>query len=400
MKRGWTTAALGELCEITIGRTPSRAEPNYWDGPHPWLSIADMGSSGTIDRTKEGVTDDAAAKAAGRLVPAGTVVLSFKLSIGKVGVTARPMFTNEAIAALQPRTNNLDPGYLFHQLRNLDLTASANRAAMGGTLNKKTLAEIPLVLPPLDEQRRIAAVLDHVASIRARRQSTSDRYDALAHLLFAKMTTGHQSATPLGDLVSRVVAGRNIVALSEQSSHPHYRVLPVGAVTFGSFRVDGLKRVPADYVAPEDHFVNDGDLLFGRANTEHLVGGVAIARGTPTGTLLPDKIWRIEPLQGRIERDYLRYAMSSPGFRREVTRLASGTSGSMKNISKEKFLRIAIPVLPLSAQRTFAEHTGHVEQLRQAAESHRGRLDALFVSLQARAFAGELDVDNVQLPPT
>src|SRR5580692_1317088 len=118
----WATQPLGTLCDITIGRTPSRNRPELWGGEHPWLSIADMNQGSLIRATKEKITGLGVSESGSRLIPKGTVLLSFKLSIGKVAVTDIDIFTNEAIAALPI----LDPtklirDFLFWALRSIRL---------------------------------------------------------------------------------------------------------------------------------------------------------------------------------------------------------------------------------------------------------------------------------------
>lgn len=155
----WASPTLHELCEINVGRTPARANLGFWGEGEPWLSIADMNQGRIITRTKEQIT--AAGARAGRQVPPGTVLLSFKLSIGKVALAGIPLYTNEAIAALPIRdAERLDHRYLMRALEVLDLVGDSNRAAMGATLNKATLARVRVPLPPLGEQQRIVAILD------------------------------------------------------------------------------------------------------------------------------------------------------------------------------------------------------------------------------------------------
>jgi len=397
MKRGWTTAALGELCEITIGRTPSRAEPSYWDGPHPWLSIADMGSSAAIDRTKEGVTDDAAAKAAGRLVPAGTVVLSFKLSIGKVGVTARPMFTNEAIAALQPRTNNLDPGYLSYQLRNLDLAASANRAAMGGTLNKKTLAEIPLALPPLDEQRRIAALLDHVDALRTRRrQYVSESSKLLDSLFWSLFGDPLDPANPLPrkeiGSIGSILTGNSPSRSIAENFGEHIEWIKTDNIVPGQLQPTPAAERLSETGASKARIVPENSVLVACiAGSRSSIGRAAL---TDREVAFNQQINAIIPTE--VAPRFLHAQLT---IAPELVR--SRSTGGMKGlVNKSSFSAIEILNPPRDAQDEFAIRAERLDRVRLAAVCHLAELDALFASLQARAFAGELDVDNVRLPST
>lgn len=177
---------LSELCDIQVGRTPPRADPAMWGKGVPWLSIADMSQGNEITHTKEQVTQLGAAK--GKLISPGTVLLSFKLSIGKVAIAKIPMLTNEAIAALPIKDpSRLNNRYLLRILETMDLAARSNRAAMGATLNKAKLRSIRIPLPPLDEQRRIAAILDQADAIRTKRRDQLDRLGNLVSSIFLDM---------------------------------------------------------------------------------------------------------------------------------------------------------------------------------------------------------------------
>jgi type I restriction enzyme S subunit len=158
----WPTAALGEVCNIQIGRTPSRANKSYWEGGSlPWVSIGDISRSDRILSTKEMITERAVTETGCKKIAAGTVLMSFKLSIGKLAIAQTPLFTNEAIAALEiSKEDVLDPLFLFRAIENINFEDAGNRAAMGRTLNKQSLSEIKIPLPPLDKQRRIRPDFD------------------------------------------------------------------------------------------------------------------------------------------------------------------------------------------------------------------------------------------------
>ncbi len=157
---------LEDLCEIVIGRTPSRAEPRFWGGDFPWVSIGDMTRSRVITRTKECVSESGLALFSGRIHEPGTVLLSFKLSIGKVAIAGVPLVTNEAIAGLRPRHEAPVFGpYLARILRALPLQAGSNEAARGSTLNKKSLGRVRVPLPDLDSQIEMSIRMDEVERV-------------------------------------------------------------------------------------------------------------------------------------------------------------------------------------------------------------------------------------------
>ena len=160
----WEVRKLGNICSISIGKTPARKESRYWGGVGlPWLSIKDMNQGTLISKTKEKITQAALSELKITPYPVGTLLFSFKLSIGKVGITTIPLFTNEAIAAIEPKENiALDKHYLMEALRHVSQTIKGNAAAKGVTLNKKSLSEIIIPVPPYEEQKRIAAILGGV----------------------------------------------------------------------------------------------------------------------------------------------------------------------------------------------------------------------------------------------
>jgi type I restriction enzyme S subunit len=163
----WQTFNLIDICEINIGKTPSRSNMKYWkDGTEPWLSIADMSVAQNIKYTKEKITLAAVKETNIKLVQPNTVLLSYKLSVGKVGISDMPLYTNEAIAALPIKNKNLvDTRYLIHALKNINFYLGAERAAKGVTLNKEKLKTVKIKLPNLEEQIKIAYLLDQIYAI-------------------------------------------------------------------------------------------------------------------------------------------------------------------------------------------------------------------------------------------
>ncbi len=162
-REGWTEALLGQVAVIRIGRTPPRQDSRYWtsDLERPFCSIADM--TGTFVRPmREGVTSIAESQGKAKRVPAGSLLLSFKLTIGRVGYAAVDLFPNEAIAWLDPDTRLLDKHYLGLWLGHQDLRATSGRAVKGQTLNARSLRAIPVAFPSLTEQRHIADLVESV----------------------------------------------------------------------------------------------------------------------------------------------------------------------------------------------------------------------------------------------
>jgi type I restriction enzyme S subunit len=197
-------ARLDDLCEIQIGRTPSRREKRYWGRGHPWLSIADLSRGTDVHVTAEEITDAAVAECRCRLIPTGTLVMSFKLSVGKLGFLRRPMYTNEAIAALPIRDpQRVDDRFLFRALQASPVVAGADRGAMGLVLNSEKLARIQVPLPPIEDQRRVADILDRADAIRCKRRDAIPITEDLLRSTFLEMF-GDPVTNPKGWNVSRL----------------------------------------------------------------------------------------------------------------------------------------------------------------------------------------------------
>ena len=151
------TVPLQQICDIQIGKTPSRSVPEYWGGELPWVTISDFTAGRIVTTTQERITQIGAAKSGSKRIPCGTLLLSFKLSLGKRALSGCDLFTNEAIAALHVLDHDVaDRDYLYWALGSIDYDRLVDRTAKGKTLNKAKLKILKIPLPPLAEQKRIA----------------------------------------------------------------------------------------------------------------------------------------------------------------------------------------------------------------------------------------------------
>lgn len=163
LPEGWTVEPFSQVASYTTGRTPARANPAYWtkgERQVPWVAISDMEQYGTIVETAESVSALAFENVfRERMVPAGTLIMSFKLTIGRVATLGIPACHNEAIISIFPR-EGVDQRYLGYFLSQIDYTDHQDRQIKGNTLNQSKIDQIQVVLPPSNEQSRIADVLD------------------------------------------------------------------------------------------------------------------------------------------------------------------------------------------------------------------------------------------------
>jgi type I restriction enzyme S subunit len=159
----WEKVKFEKILDIEIGGTPSRSKPEYWDDQkltkNRWMSIADLKGI-RISDTKEYISDLGVKNSNVTLIPAGTIVMSFKLTIGRRALLDVDSYTNEAICALQVKDKKvLSNAYLFHALNIVDFDQEIDQAVKGKTLNKAKLKRLHLHLPSIPEQQKIASIL-------------------------------------------------------------------------------------------------------------------------------------------------------------------------------------------------------------------------------------------------
>lgn len=304
-------------------------------------------------------------------------------------------WVNNHAHVLRPRPG-VDLGFVFRVLENYDVTPFVTGTTRG-KLTKAGAGGIPLPIPPLPEQRRIAAILDQADALRAKRREALAQLDSLSQSIFIEMFGDPVSNdrdwrdADVSEFVAGFETGKSLVAADEDDQGSAYRVLKISAVTSLEFKPDQSKALPIDYKPPESHFVREGDLLFSRANTAELIGATALVDTTWPNLVLPDKLWRfVWHSAPRAAPRFVQHLFRQAKFRFEIARRASGTSGSMKNISQHKLLSIRVGLPPLALQQSFATRVQAVESLKVTHRAALAESDALFVSLQERAFTGQL----------
>ncbi len=190
----YALSPLGTVCEVAIGGTPSRKKPEYFTGTNLWVSIAEMQGQ-VITDTKEKITDEAIIDSNVKLVPKGTTLLSFKLSIGKVAIAGKDLYTNEAIAALIPfDSNKVLNKYIYYLFKSrlIDLESVGSKA-FGKSLNSAYLREeVKIPVPPKSVQEQI---IDKCAIVDKEYETTRmsiETYRKKIEELFARLDVANR----------------------------------------------------------------------------------------------------------------------------------------------------------------------------------------------------------------
>ena len=181
----WEVKRLGDICDIAMGRTPPRLNQAFWGRGHVWLSIADIQSK-VVTQSKEEITELAASSMT--VIPRGTLLMSFKLSIGRLCFAGRDLFTNEAICSFNKLQASAD--FLYYAVGRTDFSLYGKQAVKGYTLNRESLALIEVCLPSAHEQTTIAAILSDLDAELTALEARRDKTVALKQAMMQELLTG------------------------------------------------------------------------------------------------------------------------------------------------------------------------------------------------------------------
>ena len=181
-------ARLGDICTIQSGGTPSRHNKAYWDdGTIPWVKISDIKDK-YLDATEERITKLGLENSSAKIFPAGTILYTIFATLGEVCILNIEAATNQAISGIQLESKQVDKDYLYHYLSSLKSTVNnIGRGVAQNNINMTILRNFEIPLPPLEEQRKIAAVLDKVSDLIAKRRTQLDKLDELVKSRFIEM---------------------------------------------------------------------------------------------------------------------------------------------------------------------------------------------------------------------
>lgn len=385
---GWTIRRLGDVLTLINGRAYKKTE--LLDKGTPVLRIQNLNGG---DRWYYSDLDLPAAK----YCEAGDLLFAWSATFGPYIWQGPKSIYHYHIWKIELGPE-LDKSFAYHLLQSItDSVKAAGRGISMIHMTKGGMEDWEVALPPLEEQKRIAGILDQAAELCRLRTRALDKLNTLGQAIFHEMfgdLLANDRAFPLtkvGDVISGFETGKNLAEDPDASRTDGYRVLKISAVTSGTFRPEESKPLPENYEPPETHIVRDGDLLFSRANTSQLIGATAFATVRDGTLVLPDKLWRFKWLKDSpVQPVFVKELFSSPAFRYEIGRRSSGTSGSMKNIGKQKVLSIPFGLPDLKKQKEFVNRSYIVRDQIKIAREQLNLANALFASLQLRAFRGEL----------
>lgn len=398
----WKRVRLRDLGTWYGGGTPSKANPSFWTGGSiPWLSPKDMGAE-ILTGTQDHVTRAAIAESSAKLVPAGSVAVVTRSGILErtIPVALVPFDTtmNQDMKAVVPRSD-IDARWIAWGLRAFERNLLSDTRKAGTTVASIEMPRwynFELPVPPLPEQRRIVAILEeHLSHLDAAERylaKSLSRLNSLKHIMLDSHFGAKDNTIYFAEAVQGIAAGKSYGSSNAPARSDEWGIIKVSAMTWGQFRPDENKAIPADRADPRFE-IQPGDLLVSRANTADYVGASVLVGEVRPQLLLSDKSLRVIPKPG-IDPQWLWRCLQSPSARAQITALATGTKDSMRNISQASLRSIQIPHHEPERQRrtvaSFDKFAAQAVVAQSQIVDAQLRSAALRRSLLSAAFSGRL----------
>lgn len=366
-------AKLGDIFTLQMGKTPARAKEEYWNnGDNNWVSISDLSTySKYVGETKETISDLAVKESGIKPAPTDTVIMSFKLTLGKTAITVQPTYTNEAIMAFIPNGNYpVHPSYFYHFFGGRDWSKGTNRAVMGTTLNKATLSEIEVSVPTLAEQIDIAERLDKVDTLISQRQQQLSKIDELVKSRFIEL---------FGDLASPCCQWKTRTLIETCVDKDDIKCGPFGTqLSKDEYQSCGVAvweipqinnrftTKPTHYLTQEKaqqlsaYSIVAGDIAMSRKGN---VGKCAIFPADFQDGIIHSDVLRIRVDTTRVLPIFMMYQLHySKAVQHQIELVSSGAIMAGINVTKLKQILVHIP--PMELQNEFATFVEQTDKLK------------------------------------
>lgn len=380
-----TLMALGDTAEFING---AAFKPTDWTSEGlPIIRIQNLTGTGEkFNYTTRQVK-------ASLIVEPGDLLVSWSATLDVYRWAGTRGLLNQHIFKVLPKPG-IDPDYLFYALKTAlyELSGKTHGSTMKHVV-RGDFESTQVPVPPLPEQRRIVDLLSRAEGIVRLRREAEKKAAELIPALFNDMF-GDPATNPKGwpieklDVLLRSIdSGHSPVCHTRKRLDQEWCVLKLSALTGSTYHENEHKVLP-DEVAPDQTVeVRRGDLLISRKNTAELVGTSAYVWDTQGKALLPDLIFRLNVADSnRLNTVYLWGLLTLPVKRVQIKALASGSAGSMPNISKARLKTLDIEVPPLDRQTAYAQALEQIISIRSQQSTATAKAQATFDALLADAF--------------
>ena len=387
--------------EVLDIRDGTHESPKYKDNGYPLITSKNL-KHGRIDFSDVNFIseEDYISINKRSKVNKGDVLYSMIGSIGNYAfVDNEPNYAIKNVALFRSIDKRLHNKFFLHLINSSIFQRQIEQRMKGGTqkfVSLKILRNLKIPLPPLEEQKKIAAILDAADDYRQKTKALIEKYDQLTQSLFQDMF-GDPVTNPMGwetisltEFIKSLKTGVSVNSTNKEYKEGDFGILKTSCVYSGIFRPSEAKVIREDEYERMKLSPKADSIIISRMNTTELVGKSAYIRNHHKNLFLPDRLWQTEKAELSYNVRWLSHALSFQSFMNEIGKISSGTSGSMKNISKKNFLKLPMIYPPEKLQSQFTQRVAQIEKQKQQAEESLVKAEELFSSLLQRAFKGEL----------
>ena len=380
MRKGWEYKRFDEVFDLQMGKTPDRKNPEYFGGNNVWVSIRDLGDKEIAD-SNEHITDLAVSNSNIRKVKKGTVIMSFKLTVGKCGIAATDLYTNEAIMAFNTKEcYDINSSFLYYYLQCYHWVGS-NKAVMGITLNKATISKQNISIPPKSTQLAIVSELDKINElIRLKKEQLKD-FDNLAQSLFYEMfgdpveNEKGWEVKKLGDICTDITDGDHMPPPKSEFGIPFITISDIDKDT-RCLNFENTFYVPEDYYnnLKENRKPQKGDLLYTVTGSY----GIPVIVKTDKKFCFQRHIALLRPNKEILSTIFLCYWVLSDGVKFMADKVATGIA--QKTVGLNSIRKFSCILPPLSLQHLFAQRIEQIEREKSEVQKSIQDLETLLAS--------------------
>lgn len=387
----WQYLSIKECCSVVSGSTPKRNKPEYWDGEIDWVTPKDLSNLKipVLEEAPEKITELGYKSCSTTLLPQGSILFSSRAPIGLIAIAGKEMCTNQGFKSLVPN-QSVDSAYLYWCIRYFTPQLAAQGSGTTFKELSKTIVEkFRIPLPPLEEQKRIAAILDKADAIRRKRKEAIALTEELLRSTFLDMF-GDPGENPhkfeigcLKEVCYKVTDGTHHMPKTLETGIPILRALNI--------KNDSIDKYDLVYISEEEYVkiskrspLEIGDVLLTCLGT---IGNVAIFREKEQFSLVRN-IALIKPNFQKATSEFLQFLLKTKYLQAQMKARARQSSQAALYIGEIEKLKVLLP--PIHLQNKFSDFCKQSNKILISNQQNYSEQDNLFNSLLQKAFRGEL----------
>ena len=401
MPDGWEVVRLGEVAEVLTGSTPPREVNDYYGGCTPWVKLSDLATSHLVRTSDEYLTDKGLAIS--RMVPKGSVLVSCIGTIGEVAIAGVPLCFNQQINALIPSALVTSSFLYWACLTRANYMAAIASKTAVPILNKREFSKTPILLPPLTEQRAIAAVLDSIDEAIERTEAviaaTERLRDALLHELLTRGVPGWHSEWKEVLGIGTIPACWEVVRLGDvaEINHSNWNPATGSAILYldlTSVTEPGVLAPPKDISATDApsrarRRVRSGDILVSTVRPN--LRGFARVPKAPKDLVASTGFAVVSP-GNDVNGSFIYHHVMTSQFAEYLENATTGQAYPAVLASDVAGFRLPLP--PLPEQRAMAALLEGVDDAIDALREEQDRSQAMKASTADALLAGRVRVER------